>query len=405
MSSELYHEPQGRGGAGQGACRLHALNMFVGRPDLDAHAFKDYQEKYDQRYNKDLQLAGSLPSVTDYDFVLANQELLVSYILRERFGLASLLVGPGSSIRRIATDLHLSPTNSLADLIDPQLNSFFAFNSQHIWVVKQHKYQSQPQPQAKPQPQPPLPPPPTPKPRTQPYPHNYRPRHVYVPPRPATAVAATVTATTESAPAPAAAAAAAPIPVTKTEWFVLDSLHSGPYRLPHASLDAYFALTEASNSQPLGFILPISRARLTQTIDRLRGAVFRYFTKHRCFTDDHGPNAEEKTPNMSHVTQHDLIHKYTTAFILDNIRCVLEADIETFGWLGPYEPYLFKLFDLLETSQLYKQSDYHKLFLQFFVTAEANTVKARRATMLKQLPPLVLFALDPFHFLSALSST
>lgn len=122
MPPEIYREQQ-RGGN----CRIHSLNAFYGRPEISDAQFAEYCRDYDKHYG-----AYALPKVKSWDCVLANQESIVSYILRVRSGLGTLYVAPGD-LARFTREWNV---RSLAELVDAASPVVFTFNENHIWVYR-----------------------------------------------------------------------------------------------------------------------------------------------------------------------------------------------------------------------------------------------------------------------------
>lgn len=109
-----------------GLCRKHSLNAFYGRNELSVAQYHEWECKFDNKYR-----VLGVPSCKDWDAVLANQENVVAYVLRNKSQLGSIYIPPTyvDQIVRSWGGKHLT------DIIDPTINRVFAFTASHIWLM------------------------------------------------------------------------------------------------------------------------------------------------------------------------------------------------------------------------------------------------------------------------------
>lgn len=115
----IFYEPQ-RGGL----CRLHSINAFFGKSKINEKEFREYAAALDketsQKYHMDIK---SL----DFDSVSADQNMLVSYILKRH----------GITTRYIPIDYLRYNKLKLEDQVNDIIGDFFfVFNPGHIWGMR-----------------------------------------------------------------------------------------------------------------------------------------------------------------------------------------------------------------------------------------------------------------------------
>lgn len=106
---------------------MHALNAFYGRVRFTDADFADWTAHYDAYYSK-----LGMPSARDWDAILANQENLVAYVLKKDAGMGTIYLPPGF----VARTLETWGVQKLEDLVDPRVGCVFAFNANHIWLLR-----------------------------------------------------------------------------------------------------------------------------------------------------------------------------------------------------------------------------------------------------------------------------
>lgn len=113
-SENIYFERQ-QGGL----CQMHALNMFYGNSHYTSKTFKELRDNFDFEMKQ-----YKLPPCAQFDSVTSTCETLVVHSLEQH---------------KYATKYSASTSGQcpyILNLIDPNVNALFVFNSNHIWLFK-----------------------------------------------------------------------------------------------------------------------------------------------------------------------------------------------------------------------------------------------------------------------------
>jgi hypothetical protein len=106
---------------------MHAINACYGSRVLTPEDFKAWCDRYDAEY-----APLGLPSASNWDGILANQENIIAYILRHKSNHGVLYCPPN----HIKKTLNLWEKKFVTDLVDPMVRRMFVFNSEHVWLVR-----------------------------------------------------------------------------------------------------------------------------------------------------------------------------------------------------------------------------------------------------------------------------
>ena len=108
-----------------GLCRLHSINAFYGKPELDENKFKEYCKEYDTDYS----YKGIKCNCLEFDQIPSSQETIISWILEKHSGIKTLYI-PYNKI-----DYYLKKYDLNIEILVGDSDFFFIFNESHIWGI------------------------------------------------------------------------------------------------------------------------------------------------------------------------------------------------------------------------------------------------------------------------------
>ena len=120
-----------------GSCRIHALNMLLGGPELDMDKMLAHAKKFGEAEGMDVSAMTEHKDM-DLGYVSTTQNL-VAHIAEARTGLHAFCVTPGMSLATILATMKCGA--SIDDFLDQGLESgkhgfraFLQYNAGHIWA-------------------------------------------------------------------------------------------------------------------------------------------------------------------------------------------------------------------------------------------------------------------------------